>query len=97
MTRTTVRACRLGAWDARDSKEGRRAATPGLVGILELRLDRVGVALLVVDAYTGTKQSLFVCVRFFGEQFFAMRLCCLLERCALRSLALGKWRSHSTQ
>ena len=55
MTGTTVRACRLGAWGARDSKEGRRAATPGLVGILELRLDRVGVALLVVDAYTSSK------------------------------------------
>ena len=55
MTGPTVRACRLGAWDARDSKEGRRAATPGLEGILELRLDRVGVALLVVDAYTSSK------------------------------------------
>ena len=90
MTGTTVRACRLGAWDARDSKEGRRAATPGLEGILELRLDRVGVALLVVDAYTGTKQSLFVCVRFFGEQFFRDALVLFAGEVCVAVIGIGK-------
>lgn len=90
MTRTAVRACRLGALHARDSKRDGAPRPPVSWGILELRLDRVGVALLVVDAYTGTKQSLFVCVRFFGEQFFCDALVLFAGEVCVAVIGIGK-------